>query len=303
MSKNQGDRSRAYRLKSKETPANGIRRIAIGRADKALEGLSRVGDQERERAVHEVRKNLKKLRSSLRMVKDELGDDQYRKQNKLFRDAGRELSGSRDAAVKVETLNQLVKDARRGLPARPVTQWRSVLATEAEPGSVDGDDHVETATGMIVEGRKGVEGWSLDVDGSALVEKGLTRSYSRGRKAMKDAKKDPTPANFHEWRKRTKDLWYQLRIVRKSWPSLLGETADLVHELADLLGDHHDLAMLAEDLDGRDFQKAERRELEKEIERQQSGLADGAFSLGERIYAEKPKHFQRRLAAYWEAWR
>ncbi|MGA7436028.1 MAG: CHAD domain-containing protein [Solirubrobacterales bacterium] len=303
MTKNHDDRSHAYKLKSKETSANGIRRIAIGRADKALEGLTRVGDEERERAVHEVRKNLKKLRSSLRMVKDELGDDQYRQQNKLFRDAGRELAGSRDAAVKVETLNQLVKDARGSLPARPVTQWRSVLATEAEPGSVDGDDHVETATGMIVEGRKGVEGWNLDVRGSALVENGLTRSYSRGRKAMKDAKKDPTPENFHEWRKRSKDLWYQLRIVRKSWPQLLGETADLAHDLADLLGDHHDLAMLAEDLKERDFQKAERRELEKEIERQQVGLADEAFNLGKRIYAEKPKHFQRRFTTYWETWR
>jgi hypothetical protein len=25
------------------------------------------------------------------------------------------------------------------------------------------------------------------------------------------------------------------------WPTLLGETADQAHELADLLGDHHDL--------------------------------------------------------------
>ena len=63
---------------------------------------------------------------------------------------------------------------------------------------------------------------------------------------------DPSAENVHEWRKRAKDIWYQLRIVRRAWPALLGETAGQAHVLADLLGDHHDLAMLREDLAARE---------------------------------------------------
>lgn len=105
--------------------------------------------------------------------------------------------------------------------------------------------------------------------------------------------------------KRVKDLWYQLLIVRNAWPEVLGETADQAHELSDLLGDHHDLAVLRDDA-------LERRELlaNGELERllaaisdRQDELADKAISLGERVYAEKPKAFARRLGSYWSAWR
>jgi hypothetical protein len=37
-------------------------------------------------------------------------------------------------------------------------------------------------------------------------------------------------------------------------------------------------------------------------ERQDELVAD-AIDLGERVYAEKPKAFERRMGAYWERWR
>jgi len=296
------DRSRAYRLKTKENPADGIRRIATGRANQALDELGKVGSDGRDTAIHEVRKNLKKLRSAVRLVRSELGPAEYKRQNELYRDAGRELSGSRDSKVKVDTLDGLMKGSDDGLPAKAVAKWRHSLLAESEADAAV-DDSTSAAAGKVEAGRDGIKDWTFDIHGSELVEEGLTQSYRRGRRAMKKSKKDPDPANFHDWRKRTKDLWYQLLIVRESWESLLDETADSVHDLADLLGDHHDLQVLAEDLKERNFEKPDRKELKKMITRRQRELAAEAFDLGRRIYAEKPRHFQRRITVYWEAWR
>src|SRR5919106_3312410 len=98
---------RAYRLRRKESPIAGIRRVGEGRADDALDQLHDGVERNPDAAVHEARKDLKKLRSVLRLVRHEVGDDLYRRENARFRDAGRALSGARDAQVKLETLAAL----------------------------------------------------------------------------------------------------------------------------------------------------------------------------------------------------
>ncbi len=39
------------------------------------------------------------------------------------------------------------------------------------------------------------------------------------------------------------------------------------------------------------------------IEAEQLALLGDALDAGKRVYAEKPKAFERRLHAYWRAWR
>jgi CHAD domain-containing protein len=119
---------------------------------------------------------------------------------------------------------------------------------------------------------------------------------------MKRASADSSDENVHQWRKRAKDLWYQLRIVRDAWPALLGETIDQAHELTDLLGDHHDLAVLADDLRSRG-DLDDRGAFEDAIEKRQHELLGAALGIGRRLYAEKPKAFKRRIKRYWRAWR
>jgi hypothetical protein len=120
---------------------------------------------------------------------------------------------------------------------------------------------------------------------------------------MRRLLEEPSGELLHEWRKRAKDLWYHLRILRGAWPALLGETADEAHRLTELLGDHHDLTVLAEDAARRPglLGKAEPR-VQSLIARRQGELLEDAVVLGSRLYAEKPDAFGARLRAYWEAW-
>jgi CHAD domain-containing protein len=298
--------SRSYRLKTKDGVAEGMRRIALGRAEKALDELASADDGDLAAAIHGARKDLKKLRAALRLVREELGEDLFKSENRQYRDAARLLSGSRDAEVKLETLAELQGGSGDDLSNQLLEGWEEVLERERDEvtGAAGGETagQVDEAGEAIEEGRVRILDWLLETDDWGLVGPGLFKSYRQGRRAMKRTLADPRAENVHEWRKRAKDLWYQLRIVREAWPELLGETADQAHELADLLGDHHDLAVLAEDLGSRE-EIGGKSVFEKAIERRQEELLAAALDLGRRLYAEKPKAFRRRLKRYWLAWR
>jgi CHAD domain-containing protein len=161
---------------------------------------------------------------------------------------------------------------------------------------------IAEAREAIAAGAVRIDRWRLREDSWDLLGPGLKRGYGRGRKAMKRALADPGAENVHRWRKRAKDLWYQLRILEAAWPELLGASVGQAHALADLLGDHHDLAVLAEDLAGRP-EAIEREPFQRAIGRRQDELLSTAAALGQRLYAEKPKAFERRLHRYWRVWR
>lgn len=294
---------RAYRLRRDETVADGLRRIAAGRAAKALERLRGVepGADGYAEAVHGARKDMKKLRAVVRLLREPLGEEAYRRENRAFRDAGRALSASRDAQVRLEMLDALA-ERREDLPSDALALWRSELERELRE-SEDVEARLGEATEPIEAGAARIQSWKLSGDSWALLEAGLTRAYRDGRRAMRRARRGGDAQDFHQWRKRAKDLWYQLEIVRDAWPPVLGETAEEAHRLSELLGDHHDLFLLDEDLGRRVIEARRAATLRAAISARQEELAGGAFELGARLYAERPKAYRRRLRAYWHAWR
>lgn len=298
--------ARAYGLKRSEAVADGVRRIARGRAESAREELSRAGGgEELAEAIHAARKDLKKLRALLRLVRDGLGEAAFRAENRRYRDAGRLLAPSRDVEVKVETLAALEKRCGGEMPHAATRAWRASLERERDEvagAAAEAGLRIERARAALVAGIAAIPDWPLGSGSWGLVEPGLLRSYRRGRREWERTRSRASAESVHEWRKRVKDLTYQLRIVRRAWPSTLGEMAERTHELSDLLGEHHDLALLAADLQGRAGIE-DRRGLAAAIERRQGELLVDALELGALLYAEKPKAFRTRLRAYWRAWR
>jgi CHAD domain-containing protein len=301
------ERARVYRLRRKEPAAAGIRRVAEGRADDALAHLRGEAGTDRAEAVHETRKDLKKLRSVLRLVRDELGPDVFRRENDRLRNVGRLLAGARDAQVKRETLESLWPRLDGEIRADGMRAYADALNRERQGhASANGDASVtKRAITEIEASRAAIAEWPLASDDWSLVAPGLMRGYRRGRDRFAETRDEATDEAVHEWRKRVKDLWYQLRIVRNSWKPVLRATGDQAHDLADLLGDHHDLAVLRDDAFARDglFADGDLERLLAAISERQDELVADALALGERLYAEKPKAFGRRLGTYWRAWR
>ena len=83
---------RSYRLLDGESLPDGMARVARGRIGHALGQLNNGDDPDK--AVHEARKDMKKLRAVLRLTRPELGGKIYRRENTRFRDVALSLSGS-----------------------------------------------------------------------------------------------------------------------------------------------------------------------------------------------------------------
>jgi CHAD domain-containing protein len=294
----------AYRLRAGETADEAVRRIAHGRVDRALDQLRREAKSDVAGAVHGARKDLKKLRSLLRLVRADLGKERYRAERSRYRDAARLLSGARDAEVKLTTLTGLRERYADEAPA--ADELRHALEDERErtagAQAADLEQRLEQAAEAIAAGGLGIDAWELANDDFSLFRAGLERSYRRGRDGFRALGDSPSDEAVHEWRKRVKDLWYQLRLLRPVWPAGMKGAIAAADELADLLGDHSDLALLIEDVSARASGGAGDETLIVLARRRQRELLEQALPLGERLYAEKPKRFADRLAAYWEAW-
>jgi len=293
----------SYRLSFDEPLPKTLNATALALFDHAA-GLVRdeLADNPVE-TVHEVRKDIKKARSLLRLARPAIPGKTYRRENRYLRDTARGISGARDADVMVETVDELAERYVGRLPKRAFTTLRGRLAKEAtaSPGA-EGDD----LAGALDAARGRVGAWAPeDCDGGTL-RAGAVRAYARGRDALAVVEHEPSAENLHEWRKRVKDLWYHQRLLRNAWKDPLKAMADESHRLADLLGDDHDLAVLADRLAGSADLTDASATLDREtmltlIAERRAELQVEALDLGRRVYAEKPKAYGRRIARYLDA--
>ena len=102
----------AYRLENGEPLPDGIRRIATEQLSSAIKHLQ--GETgARDTHVHKARKNMKRLRGLIRLLRFELGKEAFGRENACDRLAAAEQAGMRDATVLIETLDKLVRTADR----------------------------------------------------------------------------------------------------------------------------------------------------------------------------------------------
>ena len=294
-----------YRFKRKESIDDGVRRAGLERIQRALSRLDEVANPLE--AVHNVRKDIKKLRALLRLMSDGLPSKVFRREARLLRKAAGLLAGVRDARVKLQTFQKVTEYFQRQLDGRPFPGIHKALEIYCNRQGklfVESDSTTRVID-LLHKIESHVEDWKIDADEWPAIASGFLATYRRGRREHELVQEKPSAKNFHEWRKRVKDLGYQLRLVRGAWPGMIRPTIDAVTQLGEHLGDDHDAAVLKDDLFGEELSApAEEVEaLAALIDQRQRELRACALILGGRLYAEKPGPFCDRLRAYWCQWR
>jgi hypothetical protein len=293
-------RDRQLGLQPAERLAHGLQRMALAQLDLAIELL---GDGAPDaRAVHETRKALKRLRTLFLLLEAELGKQELARERAVLRDAARGLAEARDAEVMLATLDALIERHPRKLAGRAgVKALRGRLLDERQRTRRPTLDELASSAQALAQlraCRARVAAWSLpDGDGIALIEPGLLRLYRQGRTRYRRAAggKGDRVRTMHEWRKPVKDLRYAAEMLdARQHDARLRRLARRADKLGELLGEDHDLAVLAELIRGQKrIGSGTRKRLAKLIARRRRELRRRALRQGERLYGRSPKRFVR----------
>lgn len=295
-----------YKLKRNKTVKKSIQRVGAEQIDKAIAEIDDPG-LDRHKAVHQVRKRCKKLRALIRLVRPALGKT-YKHENERFRDIARNLAGMRDEQSMVEALERLLgtlDEAEREEFDGVLGELRARRDATAATAEQDPQLLLADARQALVKARGEVDQWQLDAKGFQAVSGGFAQTYKRGRQAVKLAFRTDSAGAFHEWRKRVKYHTHHLRLLRPLWPQVNEVWEMESKNLADILGEDHDLAMLDALMEFEDENLAAdktRKRLQDIIQKEQKRLRGEAWAIGQRLHAEKPKALRKRWERYWQAW-
>lgn len=298
----------SYRLENNETLSFGLKRIVLELIDRSVFNLAK-GNGSFNEDVHDTRKNFKKVRTVLRLIRTDIGEESFQIENSFYRDAGRTLSDLRDSTVLILTFDKLVKSSELEMSNFDFSVFRNFLIEKHKTIRIAKSKKsavINSLSTDLLLARSRVFDWRLSGDDFKLIKKNLQLIYEQGQKYMYAVFSEAIKENVHEWRKRVKDLWYAMRILSNLWPEIMSPLVILLGKLSDALGDANDLFLLKERIISnqskfKDDQHT--RELINFIDRRIIDLLREARSIGRKVYSEDSKYFVGRLQNYFEIWR
>lgn len=277
-----------------QQPAD-LRKMLVDAFHGAVQGAREAAasaDQGATTAVHDMRKALRRARAVLSLVAPALPKSERRAVRQALQAARRSLSAARDHAVAPETLAELsLPDEDRPTARRVLDNAAQALPAAGEIKQLLGEAAARAAA--QAEALEAALPPELDV---AVLGEGVATIYAEARKARRGSKR--STAQFHSWRRRAKELTYQLDLIAAH----AGARASAIHEeidgVTDLLSPAVDLIMLrafvetyAQGIPAEDLER-----LYGVIDRQLDDLMKDARKAGRDSFQLKPKRFAKRLA-------
>ncbi len=280
----------AYRASDKDV-TKATRRLATKRAAHALAALE--GDTPPAEALHTARKDAKKLRALLKLVGPVLPG--YKAENVALRDAARAVSLLRDRAAMLEAFDRVA-------PGEAGEAFATIRAALEARAPATADEHALVADFAATFEALGERArhWKLRKKGFDAFEAGLVDRYARARKAMTLARKKGSEEAFHEWRKRAKTHWFHAGLLAPMAPELMAPHVALAEDVAERLGEQHDLVNLSGLLPTLDVPEADRMAFAALVTAQREALEHHALIQGARLHADRPKALARRWRVWWE---
>ena len=202
----------SYRLENSETLSFGLKRIVLELIDNSVFNFAK-GNGSFNEDVHETRKNFKKIRTVLRLIRSDIGVENFRIENSFYRDSGRILSDLRDSTVLIETFDKLLKNSELEMSNFDFSIFRNFLVEKHKNISASKHKKSEVINSISTDlllARSRVFDWPISGDNFKIIKKNLQRIYKQGQRDMYAVFNEAIKENVHEWRKRVKNLWYSM---------------------------------------------------------------------------------------------
>jgi hypothetical protein len=257
--------------------------------------------------VHAARKQIKRARAALRLLRGALAVLTYRREDAALRRAARSLNAARDARVLARTLDALRR--RRAVLGKDAAA--AALAGQLRQRQARAQRQLRLRPALLAAARAALlrlqtraDGWPLGSHGWGRLAPGFRRIYRAGRRAGRAAARRPDALTLHQWRKKVQYLWYALQMLEPLQSGRRPRIGELARRLSDYLGDDHDLSLLqAAAMGAAPRHKAASGPLLAAIEQRRASLQIKALAAGKRLYARKSRSMAARIGRSCTTWR
>jgi CHAD domain-containing protein len=256
------------------------------------------------RAVHDIRRLMKRWRSMLRLLAPFL-DEQSVKLREDARALARRLSTARDAQAAIDAFHDAVEAGKEGAlvmsPRSLATLHARLEGLRASNESASWNKTIRRdLANYVTAAAYQVGHWPLDSVSFEKLAERLARTYRRARRAIPEEWEAVHAEDLHEFRRRVIEHRYQMELVEPAWPRFGRMWVEEAQRLRTRLGAYQDLEMLRALTAPHQPLSRWRSRLLPAIAARQAEHAKSASRVAARLFAEPPKAFRRRIEAIWE---
>lgn len=239
----------AYRIRPDKDFTSEFRNAAEGELREAIDLLEQTPKGIHE-AIHDARKNIKRLRALYRLVAK--AEPEFRKrENARLRDSARSLSTVRDAEALVENCRYLCENARSEEERSALQRVTDIMIARRnwlEETERELPERMKAVVGALFEAIDALAEVSFDRGrrhNARMLEKAWRRTGRALSKTLAECHGDASEETFHELRKRMQDYRHYHSLLRDIWPSAMRARRTTAKELAEILGHIHDFSVLS----------------------------------------------------------
>jgi CHAD domain-containing protein len=245
-------------------------------------------------AVHEYRKSLRRARAVVSLLSPALGKPAAKGLTGHLQSAFRATNAFRDADILLQTLRCVPAAPEDDLPRHAIE-----VALELEQRRSRAETSETLAHGLRrLSPLPAAMEVVLDPRFSARdLERGLARSRRRERRALERARETGRDEDLHEWRKRLKELRYQLELFASTGSAELKKREKALGQLAQDLGNVTDLIVLKGEIARRQREGTvpPAPALIDRMARLSSLRSGEILERGVRLFEDDPKAFARQV--------
>jgi len=191
--------------------------------------------------IHQVRVDIKHLRSWLRLLQIETKDIDWKTMDARLAEIAKSLSVARDSHVINRILSVLAVSAITKKERRAINRLKERLNIESVQDQIDWKMTQQQLSEELIRYKKNF----VHFEFMHTIKTGLRYTYIKSIKNGKKALfKSKTSEDLHKLRKSVKYLNYQLGYINNENSAFCKQTKHSLHELGELLGTANDLNMI-----------------------------------------------------------
>jgi len=199
--------------------------------------------------IHEGRLLIKRARALLWFARPALALSTYARARARLRTAAGLLADQRDLAVTQATLEQLAREASNTRDRAALAQiFRSIVRNSpvGEAPKKTLRQALQKAVKVLLQSVDKIKRSATDRAAWPSPSERMAEAFRAMREAGKKARHTGKDTDFHEWRKKSKRLLYQLELTRSEPGRRMARAMKRIEKLQDNLGAYHD-AVVVED--------------------------------------------------------